>query len=221
MQPATEECRFLPYHPGRRFRKSRAMSTPSEKSQPIDFFATSNAPAIETAYLQQLTLTHRARARQALRWRSRFLSALSASCSFTFAARAAKISYNTFRLHQRNDPEFARQVAEAEEQAVELLHAQCFKAALEGVTEPVYFQGKVVGHTRKFESRMAIELLRAHMPDKFRTPESKINVNGSNNLSTGTRIGPKELEELQAMRQESLRRMADKETRASEVCNTG
>jgi hypothetical protein len=76
---------------------------------------------------------------------------LAASCSFTFAARAAKVAYNTFRLHQRNDPEFARQVAEAEQQAAELLHARCFKAAIEGELEPVYFQGEIVGHIKKFD----------------------------------------------------------------------
>jgi hypothetical protein len=126
-----------------------------------------------TKWLQQLTLSHRARARRALRWRPRFLAALAASCSFVLAARAAGISYNTFLLHQRNDPEFARQVAEAEEEAVDLLQARCFKVALEGQLELIYFQGKVVGHTRKFDSRLAIELLRAHKPNIFRTPGSK------------------------------------------------
>jgi hypothetical protein len=36
--------------------------------------------------------------------------------------------------------------------------------------EPVYFQGLVVGHIRKFDSRLQIELLRAHLPDLFKTP---------------------------------------------------
>ncbi len=94
---------------------------------------------------------------------------MAASCSFTFAARAAKVAYNTFRLHQRNDPEFARQVAEAEQQAAELLHARCFKAAIEGELEPVYFQGEIVGHIKKFDSRLRIELMRAHMPAQFDT----------------------------------------------------
>jgi hypothetical protein len=41
-----------------------------------------------------------------------------------FAAKAAGISYNTFKLHQKNDPDFARQIAEAEEQAVDPLARQ-------------------------------------------------------------------------------------------------
>jgi hypothetical protein len=134
------------------------------------------------------------------------LAALSASCSFTFAARAAKVSYNTFLLHQRNDPEFARQVAEAEEQAVDLLHARCIKAVIEGEPEPVYFQGKIVGHTGKFDSRLAIELLRAHMPDVFKTPGSKVAINSGNSF-IGIQITEKERDELVALRQEALEDM--------------
>jgi hypothetical protein len=145
------------------------------------------------------------------------LSALAVSCSFTFAARAAGVAYNTFRLHQKNDPEFASQVAEAEEEAIELLHARCFKAALEGQLETVYFQGKVVGHFRKFDSRLAIELLRAHLPDKFRRPGSKANISSGKSPSTGIVMGAKEIAELQAMRQESLRKMAEKKSQDIDV----
>jgi hypothetical protein len=167
--------------------------------------------------MQQLTLTHRARARRALRWRPKFLSALAASCSFTFAAGAAGIAYNTFRLHQRNDPEFARQVAEAEEQAVDLLHARCIKAVIEGQLEPVYFQGEIVGHIRKFDSRLAIELLRAHMPDKFKTPGSGAAVKENAPGASGLVVTPEVQAELMAMRQESLRAIQEKKAKAIEI----
>jgi hypothetical protein len=196
------------------------MRTPKQKTHLNGVSGMPAFPATETEYLKQLTLTHRARARRALRWRPKFLSALTASCSFTFAARAAKVAYNTFLLHQRNDPEFARQVAEAEEEAIDLLHARCFKAALEGELEPVYFQGKIVGHTRKFDSRLAIELLRAHMPDVFKTPGSRhaaANVNAPG--ASGIVMTPEVQAELMAMRQESLRAIEEKKARAIEVGN--
>src|SRR5205085_2188543 len=69
-----------------------------------------------------------------------------------------------------------------EEEAIDLLHSVCFKAALEGQLKPIYFQGKVVGQFRKFDSRLAIELLRAHMPNTFRTPGAKVNVNTGNQV---------------------------------------
>jgi hypothetical protein len=54
---------------------------------------------------------------------------LARSCNFAFSVEDAGIAYNTFRLHQKNDPEFALQVREAEQQAAELLHVKCFTAA--------------------------------------------------------------------------------------------
>jgi hypothetical protein len=45
--------------------------------------------------------------------------------------------------------------------------------------KPVH-QGKIAGHTRKFDSRLAIELLRAHMPNTFRTPGAKVNISTGN-----------------------------------------
>src|SRR5207302_10155827 len=109
---------------------------------------------------QQLKATHRARARAATRWRPRFLKALRMSCNWTDSLKAAHVSYNTVKLHERNDPDFAAQQREAEEEGAQLLHGVCFKAALEGNLEPVYWQGKIVGHIRKYDSRMQIELLR-------------------------------------------------------------
>jgi len=43
------------------------------------------------------------------------------------------VSYNTVRLHQRNDPEFAAQIEKSEEYGAELLHAVCWKEAAEGI----------------------------------------------------------------------------------------
>jgi hypothetical protein len=105
-------------------------------------------------------------------------------------------------------------VLEAEEQAVELLHARCFKAVVEGELEPVYFQGEIVGHTRKFDSRLAIELLRAHMPDKFKTPGSHAAVNLNAPGAQGLVVTPEVQEELMAMRQETLRVLAEKKAQA-------
>jgi hypothetical protein len=164
---------------------------------------------VETAYLKQLIVTHRARARQALRWRPKFLSALGISCSYAFATKAAGIAYNTFRAHQKNDPEFAAQVAEAESEAAELLHSVCFKVAMEGELEPVYFQGEVVGHIKKFDSRMQIELLRAHMPQTFKRPGSVTPIiqGGGNQMLV---VDEDLRDALVAMRQKSLQAIAAK-----------
>jgi hypothetical protein len=171
---------------------------------------------VETAYLKQLKVTHRARARAAMRWRPRFLKALRMSCNWTDSLKAAHVSYNTVKLHERNDPDFAAQLKEAEEEGAQLLHGVCFKAALEGNLEPVYWQGKIVGHIRKYDSRMQIELLRAHMPHLFKTLGSHAPViSGDNNNNKGMIMTAERQDELIRLRREALEAMDPKQLTAS------
>jgi hypothetical protein len=163
----------------------------------------------ETAYLKQLKATHRARARAATRWRPRFLKALRMSCNWTDSLKAAHVSHNTVKLHERNDPEFAAQLKEAEEEGAQLLHAVCFQAALQGELQPVYWQGQIVGHIRKYDARMQIELLRAHMPHLFKTPGSRAPViSGDNNNNKGMIMTPERQDELIRLRREALEAMS-------------
>jgi hypothetical protein len=170
-------------------------------------------PGGETAYLKQLKVTHRARARAAMRWRPRFLNALRMSCNWTDSLKAAHVSYNTVKLHERNDPEFAAQLKEAEEEGAQLLHGVCFKAALEGNVEPVYFQGQIVGHIRKYDSRMQIELLRAHMPHLFKTPGAHAPVISGDNKNKAMIMTPERQDELIRLRREALEAMKPKDQR--------
>lgn len=163
-------------------------------------------PGGETAYLQQLKVTHRARARAAMRWRPRFLKALRMSCNWTDSLKAAHVSYNTVKLHERNDPDFAAQLKEAEQEGVEMLHAVCWKSAMEGNVEPVYWQGKIVGEVRRYDNRLRIELLRAHMPDKFKTPGSHAPVTSGND-NKGMIMTAERQDELIAARREALEAM--------------
>jgi hypothetical protein len=68
-------------------------------------------------------------------------------------------------------------VREAEEQAAQLLHAACWKSAIEGDIEPVYWRGILVGHIKKYDSRIRVELLRAHMPHMFKPDQKQVQVN--------------------------------------------
>ena len=164
---------------------------------------------IETAYLRQLKATHRARARAAKYWRPRFLKALRMSCSWTDSLKAAHVSFNTVKLHQRNDLEFDAQVREAEEEGAQLLHDVCFKAALEGELEPVYWQGQIVGQIHKYDNRLRIEMLRAHMPNVFKTPGSKIAISTGSVTNNTMVLTPEEQQELIESRQRALRRIAE------------
>jgi len=124
----------------------------------------------------QMSVRNRARARYALAWRPRFLAILALSKAPMMAARAAKVHYNTVRNHRKWDPDFEAQCVAAEEHAIQLLHDVTMKSAIEGECEPVFWQGIPVGHIRKYDNRLRIEMLRAHMPKTFKTPGSKIDI---------------------------------------------
>ena len=91
--------------------------------------------------------------------------------------RAAKVVIGTYAYHRREDPVFAEQCEEAEAQAVQLLQDACWKSAVEGDAETVYYMGIPVGYIKKFDSRLRVEMLRAHVPGKFKSPGVNVQVN--------------------------------------------
>jgi hypothetical protein len=85
--------------------------------------------------------------------------------------------------HRKHDPQFAEQWDQAREYGIEMLHARVFQRALEGDCEPIYYKGAIVGHVRKFDSKLQIELLRAYRPNQFKTPgQAPINIDTGNRI---------------------------------------
>jgi hypothetical protein len=131
---------------------------------------------LETEWLTKLKSVHRVRARAALRWRPKFLAALAIGRTMVFACKAANVAYNTAKYHRAQDRQFDEQCLAAMDYAGELLEARAFQRALEGDVEPIVYMGVVVGHVRKYDSRLQIELLRAYQPGKFKTPGTNVNI---------------------------------------------
>jgi hypothetical protein len=161
---------------------------------------------LPTAWLYKLGARNRARARYALVWRPRFLAVLALSRSIILACRSAKVSRPTVDAHRKQDPDFEAQCLAAEEHAVELLHDVAFRRALEGDCEPIFWQGIQVGHVKKYDGRLQVELLRAHLPKKFKTPGTGAPlVAGDNNqvlvMDAAT------IQKIQAARREALEAM--------------
>jgi hypothetical protein len=161
-----------------------------------------------------MTKRNRARARYALSWRPRFLAILALSKAPLMAARAAGVAINTVRKHRAADADFELQYEEAEEHALQLLHDVTMKSAIEGECEPVFWQGIQVGHVRKVDNRLRIEMLRAHMSKVFKTPGSKIAVATGNVTNNAFICGPEEVAELVALRQQALKKIADQRAKA-------
>jgi hypothetical protein len=118
----------------------------------------------------------RALARWAKVWRPRFLAALALSNSVMFAARHARVSRPTVYSQRDEDEDFARQWDQAQEDAIELLHARVWQRSIEGDVEPVWYMGVPVAYIRRFDSKLQIELLRAYRPDRFKTPGTQVNI---------------------------------------------
>lgn len=112
----------------------------------------------------------RLRVRAVVAKRSRFLTFLAVLGSQKAAAKKARIDFSDIAYQLRNDPGFAQQAEVAHAYFTDLLHMRAAQRTIEGDCEPVFWQGIEVGHIRKFDSRLQIEMLRAHMPDKFKTP---------------------------------------------------
>lgn len=100
------------------------------------------------------------------RWET-FLSALSTSANVTLSAAQAGVSRAVAYKRRSKDPEFAKLWDEAVEEALDLLEAEVQRRAFQGVDEPVYYQGEVKGHVKKYSDTLAMFLLRAYRPQKF------------------------------------------------------
>lgn len=115
---------------------------------------------------------NRACVRYAMMWRPAFLAHLALSYEILIGCKAAGVSPQTVINHRKADPDFDAQVIAAQAHCISLLHAMSMRSAIEGDCEPVFWQGIEVGHIKKFDNRLRIELLRAHLPAKFKTPGS-------------------------------------------------
>jgi hypothetical protein len=105
------------------------------------------------------------------------------SGSKVMACRSARVGHSTGDYHLKNDADFRTQAEAAKAHAIDLLHTRCMQRCLEGDVEPIYWQGILVDHVRKFDSRLQIEMLRAHMPNTFKTPGT-----APINIETGDKI---------------------------------
>jgi hypothetical protein len=65
------------------------------------------------------------------------------------------------------DPEFKEAFGEAIEESVDRLEQEARRRAHDGVREPVYQGGELVGHKQVYSDTLMVVLLKAHRPEKF------------------------------------------------------
>lgn len=92
--------------------------------------------------------------------------------SITNAAKSVGVNRATPYGWLKDDPDFAQALEEAKAQAVEVLETEAIRRAVEGVEEPYYQRGQVVGSVRRYSDNLLMFLLRGMAPQKYRDRSS-------------------------------------------------
>ena len=72
------------------------------------------------------------------------------------------------------------------------LEDEAHRRAFDGTEEPVFHQGQECGSVRKYSDTLAIFLLKAHAPEKYRERQD-VNVNGNMAVTVTTGVpGPED-----------------------------
>ena len=97
-----------------------------------------------------------------------FLHALADTVNVAAACRDAGVPRRTVYDWRDADPDFARRWNDALDDGIDLLEAMLHRRAFEGVEKPVWHRGEQVGTTRHYSDALAMFLLKAHRPERYR-----------------------------------------------------
>lgn len=128
----------------------------------------------------------------------KFRSTLAETCNVGKACAAAGISRYTAYLWRNKHEEFAEAWDLAMRVGVTALEDEAHRRAFEGIDKPIVHLGVITDTVKEYSDTLAIFLLKAHAPDKYRE-NSHIKLSG--HLSTSEMSDEdirKELAELAA-----------------------
>lgn len=107
-----------------------------------------------------------------------FCAALSETCNVGKACAAVGISRMTAYNWRQDMPEFAAAWDHAMKVGVTALEDEAHRRAFEGNEEPVFHLGVRTDTMRKYSDTLAIFLLKAHDPEKYRERTEQRNTGG-------------------------------------------
>lgn len=108
--------------------------------------------------------------------REAFLAALSEGLSVHHAAGTVGRERRRFYNLRERDEAFAELWRDAYDAGTMVLEDEARRRALEGIEEPVYQGGKLVGTVRRYSDRLLEVLLRARRPEMYR--ENRVELTG-------------------------------------------
>jgi hypothetical protein len=97
-----------------------------------------------------------------------FLAAFAKSGNVTKAAELSNVNRLTVYDWRANDPAFVAAMEVARDEAGDRLEAECERRAVEGVDEPVFYQGCVCGTIQRYSDTLLIFLTKGAKPEKYR-----------------------------------------------------
>lgn len=110
-----------------------------------------------------------------------FLEAFKECATVTHAAEIAKVGRRTHYDWLKKDPAYVEAFEEAEIAAIDTLIQEARRRAVQGVSEPVYHKGEVVGAIQKYSDSLLMFLMKGAMPGKYRD-NHHVTVDGTVNL---------------------------------------
>ena len=121
-----------------------------------------------------------------------FLAMLTEVPNLTVVCRLLGIDPSNITRARKKDKDFDIGVRGAIEQGYDLIEEEARRRAVDGVVEPIFYQGEQVmdaygnpSGVRKYSDRLLVELLKAYKPKKF-NPGVKLNIGGDGEKVTMT-----------------------------------
>lgn len=96
-----------------------------------------------------------------------FLAAYAECGNITYAAECAEVNPDQHHRVWKQDPAYWEAFEAAHEMACDRLEYEARKRAVEGVREPIYHRGRIIGHVVKYSDALLMFLLKAERKNKF------------------------------------------------------
>jgi len=114
-----------------------------------------------------------------------FLLAFAEMGVIKYACEKAGIDRATYYYWRTHDENFFEAAGRAQEIAADSLEQEARRRAVEGVEEPVFYQGERVATVKKYSDTLLMFLLNGEKPDKFaRRVKQDTTLNATVNMNT-------------------------------------
>ena len=127
---------------------------------------------------------------------ARFFEVYGQTANVSLACRAAGINRATYYYWKEKDNgHFLERLAVADQEADEALEAELHRRAVIGVQEPVFYQGKIVGHVPKLSDNLLMFRMKKRMPEYRDGPQAVAQAVTQNLIQVGD-APPKAIDDM-------------------------